>query len=126
MPTSPRQVARYVPVPLELQQEVRGLADDGHRYQAIRRLHRETELGVRSAVASTDVLLSGAAPPTDWPESAERLRGEQPALVREVESTLRAGDEARAVRLLRGRLALNPATSRQLVGQFTRMLNSAD
>lgn len=126
MPTSPRQVARYVPVPLELQREVRSLADDGHRYQAVRQLRRETELGMRSAVASTDVLLSGAALPTGWPESAEQLREEQPALVREVESTLRSGDEARAVRLLRGRLALDLATSRQLVGQFARMLNSAD
>ncbi|ANW22572.1 hypothetical protein [Streptomyces clavuligerus] len=116
---------RLTPVPRPAQEAARALLRDGHRTQAVVRLRKGTDLGLRQAAAAADLLAEDVRLPASHQEAIDVLEELLPDVHREVAAMARGGDEVRATRLLRQETGVGLVIGYQLVSALNERDRSA-
>ncbi|MEV5510612.1 hypothetical protein [Streptomyces orinoci] len=113
--TKTRTTALITPVPQEAQGAAKALAAQGRTAQAIRRLRKESGLGIHVAPVALDLLTQGHALPTDYRQAVDALRRCDAGLVSEMTNLLHDGDQDSAIKLLREQTDIDLAGGYHLV-----------
>ncbi|MBC2877586.1 MULTISPECIES: hypothetical protein [Streptomyces] len=123
--TKTRTTALITPVGPEAQDEARTLAAEGRTAKAVRRLRKDSGLGLHTASAALDLLGRGHTLPTSYRQALESLRHLDAPLVDELTELLRGGGRDAAIKLLRERTDIDLAGGYHLVMELAADIGSA-
>lgn len=118
--TKARLTAQITPVEQASQDEAKALADEGKTSKAIRRLRKDSGLGLSTAPTALDLLVNGRALPATYDQALEALRQLDTSLVAEMAELLRNGDRDSAIKLLRERTDIDLAGGYHLVMELSK------
>ncbi|MFJ4278487.1 hypothetical protein [Streptomyces massasporeus] len=121
--TKARTTALITPIEQEAQDEAKALAREGRTAKAIRRLRKDSGLGLSAAPVAVDLLNQGHALPTTYGEALETLRALDAPLVVEMADLLGSGDRDSAIKLLRERTDIDLAGGYLLAMELSGQLD---
>ncbi|MFI9720768.1 hypothetical protein ACIHFE_14090 [Streptomyces sp. NPDC052396] len=113
--TKTRTTALITPVAQEAQDEAKALAGQGRTAQAVRRLRKESSLGLHVAPVAVDLLVKGHRLPTNYQQAVDALRQCDARLIGEMTNLLHNKDQDSAIKLLRERTDIDLAGGYHLV-----------
>ncbi|MGK5642140.1 hypothetical protein ACSNOK_28065 [Streptomyces sp. URMC 126] len=116
--TTTRTTALITPVDPEAQDEARALAAEGRTAKAVRRLRKNSGLGLHTAPVALDLLGQGHTLPATYRQALESLRRLDAPLVAELTALLRNGEREAAIKLLRERTDIDLAGGYHLVTEL--------
>ncbi|GLW51547.1 hypothetical protein Stsp02_72080 [Streptomyces sp. NBRC 14336] len=122
--TKARTTALITPIEQEAQNEAKALAGEGRTAKAIRRLRKESGLGLATAPVALDLLTQGHTLPTTYGEALDALRQLDAALVAEMTDLLNGGHRDSAIKLLRERTDMDLAGGYHLVTELSARLDT--
>lgn len=122
--TKARTTALITPVEESAQREAKALADEGRTAKAVRRLRKDSGLGLEAASAALDLLLAGQPLPVTYGQALDALRRLDGALVEELTDLLGSGRRDDAIRLLRERTDIDLAGGYHLVTELNGRLGA--
>lgn len=120
--TKARTTALITPVERAAQDEAMALAGEGRRAKAVRRLRKDSGLGLDTASVALDLLAEGESLPTTYGEALEALRQLDAPLVTEITDLLTSGHRDSAIKELRERTDIDLAGGYHVVMELSRQL----
>ncbi|MGW7259831.1 hypothetical protein [Streptomyces sp. NPDC054834] len=118
-----RTTALITPVERAAQDEAMTLADEGRTAKAIRRLRKNSGLGLDTASVALDLIIQGRSLPTTYVEALDALRQLDAPLVAEMTDLLTSGHRDSAIKLLRERTDVDLAGGYHLVTELSTRLD---
>ncbi|MFI9723286.1 hypothetical protein ACIHFE_27135 [Streptomyces sp. NPDC052396] len=116
--TKTRTTALITPVTQEAQNEAKTLAGQGRTAQAVRRLRKDSGLGLHVAPVALDLLTQGHTLPTNYRQAVDALRQCDAQLVGEMANLLHNKNQDSAIKLLRERTDIDLAGGYHLVREL--------
>lgn len=118
-----RTTALITPVGRAAQEEAMALADEGRTAKAVRRLRKDSGLGLDTASVALDLLTQGRSLPTTYGEALDALLQFDAPLVAELTDLLASGDRDLAIKMLRERTDVDLAGGYHLVTELSTRLD---
>lgn len=122
--TKARTTALITPVEQGAQHEAKALASEGRTAKAIRRLRKDSGLGLGTAPVAQDLLTQGHSLPTTYSQALDALRQLDAPLVAEMTGLLSSSHRDSAIKLLRERTDIDLAGGYHLVMELSRQLDT--
>ncbi|MER6712984.1 hypothetical protein ABZ322_14520 [Streptomyces sp. NPDC006129] len=122
--TKARTTALITPVEQGAQHEAKALAGEGRTAKAIRRLRKDSGLGLDTASVALDLLAQGHALPTTYSQALDALRQLDAPLVTELTDLLSSSRRDTAIKLLRERTDIDLAEGYHLVTELSGQLGT--
>ncbi|MFI1177892.1 hypothetical protein [Streptomyces melanogenes] len=122
--TKAHTTALITPIAQEAQNEGKALAAEGRVAKAIRRLRKDSGLGLATAPVAMDLLIQGHALPTSYGQALDALRQIDAPLVAELSALLNSGHRDSAIKLLRERTDIDLAGGYHLVTELSGQLDT--
>ncbi|MFF4491190.1 hypothetical protein ACFY0F_32800 [Streptomyces sp. NPDC001544] len=118
-----RTTALITPVERAAQDEAMALAGEGRTAKAVRRLRKDSGLGLATASVALELLTQGRSLPTTYGEALDALRQLDAPLVAEMTDLLTSGNRDSAIKLLRERTDVDLAGGYHLVTELSARLD---
>ncbi|MFF9108056.1 hypothetical protein [Streptomyces sp. NPDC014805] len=119
-----RTTALITPVEESAQREAEALAAEGRTAKAVRRLRKDSGLGLEAASAALELLNEGQLLPTTYGQALDALGRLDTGLVDEMTALLGSGRRDDAIRLLRERTDIDLAGGYHLVTELNGRLGT--
>lgn len=124
--TKARTTALITPVEQQAQDEATALAGEGRTAKAVRRLRKDSGLGLAVAPVAVDLLTEGHPLPTTYREALDALGRLDAPLVAEMTALLTGGHRDAAIKLLRERTDIDLAGGYHLVTELSGRLGTQE
>ena len=119
-----RTTALITPVGQEAQNEAKRLAGEERTTKAVRRLRKDSGLGLAAASVALDLLVQGHTLPTTYSQALDSLRRLDAPLVTEITVLLHNDGSTAAIKLLRERTGIDLVGGYRLVTELSGQLGT--
>jgi len=119
-----RITALITPVGQEAQNEAKLLAGEERTTKAIRRLRKDSGLGLAAASVALELMVQGHTLPTTYSQALDSLRRLDAPLVAEITGLLHSDRRDSAIKLLRERTDIDLAGGYHLVTELSGQLDT--